>query len=116
MIAEELPDKPEEYFAVTEADSVLLEAISNLGKAVHFNSLDETQIDELTYQHGTSNLEYQNNYYRVGIPIVEPASIYSQILWVSIVGFAISTTTLIAIVTLTGASHFRKQRQHQTDV
>jgi hypothetical protein len=34
MVAEKLSNKPEEYFVVTDADPVLLQAISHLGEPV----------------------------------------------------------------------------------
>jgi hypothetical protein len=116
MVAEQLSNKPEEYFVVTNADPVLLQAISHLGESVRFNSLDETEIDDLINQYGTSNLEYQNNYYWVGMPIGEPLQIYSQILWMSLFGLVVSTTLLISLAILKGSGYFRKRKEQQPQV
>ncbi len=95
MLAEKLSNRPEEYFVVTNADPVLLQAISQLGESVSFNSLDETEIDDLIDQHGTSNVKFQENYYKVGILTGEPLMIYIQLWWICLFGFVTSTIILI---------------------
>ena len=112
MIAEKLFDKPEEYFVVTNADATLLQAISNSGDYVSFHLLDETQMDELIGQHGTSNIEYQNNYYNIRILFVEPSPIYAEEFWISIFGFAASSVILVFYAIFKGLSQMRKQRSY----
>lgn len=112
MVAEKLSNKPEEYFVVTDADPVLLQAISHLGESVRFNSLDETEIDDLRDQYGTSNIEYQNNYYWAGFPIGEPLQIYSQILWISLFGLGVSITLLVSLAILKGLG---RRKHKETD-
>ena len=108
MTADKLSSKPENYFVVTEADPILREAIST-GKIVRFDSLDETQIDELTSQHGTPNLEYQDSYYRVGYLRGDPPMIYGQIYLVSFFGLVASVFVLICYVSFKELNHVRKQ-------
>ncbi len=110
LVAEKLSNKPEEYFVVTEAEPVLLQAISHLGEPVPFHLLDDTEIDDLMNQHGTSNLEYQNNYYSVSILFVEPPVIYAQVLWVSIFGLVVSTTFLAALAIRKGLKYKKSSR------
>jgi hypothetical protein len=109
MVAEKLSNKPEEYFVVTDADPVLLQAISHLGESVRFNSLDETEIDNLGDSHG-AYIEYQNNYYWVGILIGEPLEIYSQIFWMSLFGLVVSTTLLVSFAILKGLEQRKRKK------
>jgi hypothetical protein len=95
MIADKLSNTPEKYFVVTDADPVLVQAISHLGKPISFDSLDETEIGDLAYQYGTSNIEYQNNYYSVGVLVSEPSPIHILTFWASIIGLIMSTALLI---------------------
>lgn len=111
--AEKLLDKPEKYFVVTNTDPALLQAISHSGEYVSLHLLDETQIDELIGQYGTSNIEYQNSYYIIRILYVEPSQIYALELWMSIFGFVVSTVLLISYTVFKGLSQVRKrEKQH----
>ena len=112
MVAEKLSNKPEEYFVVTDADPVLLQAISHLGEPVRFNSLDETEFDDLRDQYRTGNLEYQNNYYWAGILIGDPPEIYSQILWMSLFGLGVSTILLVSLAIHEGLG---RRKHKETD-
>ena len=111
LVAEKLSNKPEEYFVVTDAEPVLLQAISHLGEPVSLHLLDETEIDDLINQYGTSNLEYQNNYYWVGILFVEPLEIYSQISWMSLFGLVVSTALLVSLAILKGLRQRKRKKQ-----
>jgi len=97
MMAEKLSDKPEEFFVVTNPDPVLLKAISTLER-VCFYSFDETRFDELIGgEYGGANIEYQGNYYFVGIPIVEPdIFMFGLVFGISIFGLVTSTTLLVS--------------------
>ncbi|MGB9914363.1 MAG: hypothetical protein ACPLIG_00410 [Candidatus Bathyarchaeales archaeon] len=98
ITAEKLSSIPEQYFVVTDDDSVLLQAISQLGEPVSVNSLAETEIDNWIKEHGTNNLKFQENYYKVYIPIVEPPEIYAQILLLALFGAVASGISLIYVI------------------
>lgn len=98
VTAEKLSSIPEQYFVVTEDDPVLLQAISQLGEPVSVNSLAETEIDNWIKEHGTNNLKFQENYYKVYIPIVEPPEIYAQILLLALFGALASGIALISVI------------------
>ncbi len=116
MVAEKLSDRPEEYFVVTNADPTLLQAISNSGDYVSFHLLDETQMDELIGQHGTSNIEYQSNYYNIRILFVEPSPIYAEEFWMSIFGFVASTVVIVSYAIFKGLSQMRKTMKPKVQV
>ena len=116
LVAEKLEDKPEKYFVVTNADPVLLQAISHPGEPVPLHSSDETEIDDLIGQYGTNNMEYQNNYYSVVILMVEPSRIYIDVFWMSLFGFVLSTILLISLAILKGVSYVRKRKEQQPQV
>jgi len=116
LVAEKLEDKPEEYFVVTNADPALLQAISHPGEPVPLHSLDETEFDELNNQYGTNNVEYQNNYYSVGILMVEPSRIYIAVFWMSLFGFVASTILLISLAISKGLGYVRKRKEQQPQV
>lgn len=98
ITAEKLSSIPEQYFVVTEDDPVLLQAISQLGEPGSVNSLAETEIDDWIKEHGTNNLKFQENYYKVYIPIVEPPEIYAQILLLALFGAVASGISLISVI------------------
>ena len=108
ITAEKLSSIPEQYFVVTEGDPVLLQAISQLGKPVSVNSLAETEIDNWIKDYGTNNLKFQENYYKVYIPIVDPSEIYAQILWLALFGAIVSGIALIVIIM---ANKLEKRKQ-----
>lgn len=112
MVAEKLSNKPEEYFVVMDADPVLSQAIAHLGESVPFYSLDTIEFDDLRDQHGTSNIEYQNNYYRVDIFSVTPKLSYelSIIFWISFFSFIVSTILLTSLII---HKRFRLERKKQ---
>ncbi len=86
---------PITYFSFDNPDRYALEAISN-GSSSTFTSLDYTQIDELTQDNLTWNVEYSGNYYGISIlcgdnfpPFLVPA--------VFLVGIAVSIVAIVAI-------------------
>jgi len=109
-MVEKLSEKPQQYFAVTNPDPILSEAITHPGQPIQFISLSETQIDELTSRYGTPNLEYQNTYYRAGIPMVEPLAIYGQTMLISFVGGLVSGVALIALIIISGIRYFKNRK------
>jgi hypothetical protein len=106
MVVEKFSEVPDEYFVMTEADPVLSKAISKMEKSesgrvtMSFNSLDETEVDELIIQHKTGNIKYQANYYFVGILIGTPSMVYSQITAFSFIGLTISVIILVSVIIL----------------
>ena len=116
LVTEKLASKPEEYFVLTDADPALLQAISHPGETVPLHLLDETEIDDLMEQHGTNNIEYQNNYYSVGILFVEPSGIYRDLFLMSLVGFVVSAAFLISLAISKGSGYVRKREEQQPQV
>jgi len=114
MVADKLENKPEEFFVVTDADPILLQAISHLGEPIRFSSMDETRIDDLTDKHGTNDMEYQNSYYRVRIAVGDRVTLLGSILmWISLIGLVISTILLISLAIFKGLGHVRKRKEQQ---
>jgi hypothetical protein len=66
VYATKLSDKPGSYFVLNNPDRYVLESISNQHSSV-FNSLDDTQIDELTEYYGTNNIDYNGTYYQIAM-------------------------------------------------
>ena len=112
LMVEKLSEKPQHYFTVTNPDPILAEAITHPGQPIQFNSLSETQIDELTSKNDTPNFEYQNTYYVAGIPMVEPLAIYGQIMLISFVGILISGIALITLIIISGTRYFKNRMDH----
>ena len=110
LTVEKLSEKPQKYFTVTNPDPILAEAITHPGQRIQFNSLDETQIDELTNKYGTPNLEYQNTYYRAGIPTVEPLGIYGQIRLSSFFGAVFSGVGLLTLIIISAIRYFNHRK------
>lgn len=109
MIANKLENKPEEYFVVRDADPVLSKAISRLGEPIRFNSMNETQIDDLMSQYGTGNVEYQNSYYDVDIVTGDNFQ-YVGLMWFSLIGLAISVILFVSFAILKQLS--QKENAH----
>ncbi|MEM4243333.1 MAG: hypothetical protein QXP44_00840 [Candidatus Bathyarchaeia archaeon] len=87
----------------------MLQAISQLGEPVSVNSLAETEIDNWIKEHGTNNLKFQENYYKVYIPIVEPPEIYAQILLLALFGAIAAGIALISVIL---ANKLRKRERN----
>ena len=111
ITAYRLEDKPEKSFIIIDADPALLDAISNPAKHVRANSLlDDTQIDNLIAQHNTSNIEYQNSYYRIDIAMVDNASAGAILVLSALIVLVISTTLFAALIGLKIAHYFRRKQ------
>ena len=85
---------PDEYvLKVTNGEPVVY---------VHYN---DTQIDELTSQYGTNNVEYNGSYYKIGIAFVDvlPPGTLPYIL----AGFVISILGIVAIAIFEVAKRFK---------
>jgi hypothetical protein len=100
MVAENVPYVPEKFINVTNPDPAFLRAIANLGESISFNSLADTQVDNLISQQGTSFVEYQGNYYVIGIIIGEPLEIYFFMFWSAFIVLLISTGLFAALIAL----------------
>lgn len=80
LLAERLITKPTKYISLTNPDSYLLQAISNLGKEVFIGSWNNTQFDEMVKTYGTNNAEFNGNYYEIHLLIAD-ALIYGIFFW-----------------------------------
>jgi len=67
IIAHDLPEKTQSYFAFENPDPYVLEAISNPGKPIYIHYFNYTQIDEMIESYGTSNIEYNYHCYNVDL-------------------------------------------------
>ena len=101
VYATKLNDKPSSYFIFNNPDKYVLEAISNEHSST-FNSLDYTQIDELTNNYGTNNIEYNSKYYSTAMlygdkfpPFMLPQALLAGII-ISITAIAIISSYKIA--------------------
>jgi hypothetical protein len=93
--ADKLNEQPTKYFSLANPDKYVIEAI-NTQSYVHINSLDDTQIDELTNQHGTNNVLYKGNYYRVSVVIGDSFPPF-MLLELIIAGIALSITVILIL-------------------
>ena len=106
VYATKLGDKPSNYFVLDNPDKYVLEAMSNQHSST-FNSLDYTQIDELTENYGTHNIEYNGTKYAIGIlygdkfpPFMLPQGLLA--------GIIISTTAIVIICLFKAAKYFKR--------
>ena len=106
VYATKLNDKPTNYFVLNESDRYVLEAISMEHSRV-FNSLDFTQIDELTNNYRTNNIEYKSNYYSIAILYGDsfPPFMLPQAL---LAGIAVSTSAIVIITSCKIAKYIKK--------
>lgn len=98
--AEKLSTKPEKYMVLTDPDPYVVEALSNLGRAVFVGSWDNTNIDELVETQKTNNVEYSQTYHTVHIESTDQF-IYGLSFWILVsswIGLGVSF-----IVTYVGA-------------
>lgn len=102
-------DKPTTYFAIDSPDRYVLEAISN-GHSSIFNSLDCTQIDELTKEYLSWNVEYHSNYYSISILYGDnfPPFMLPQVL---LAGIVVSITAIV-IISFYKAAKYLKSKVH----
>jgi hypothetical protein len=107
VYATKLNDKPSSYFIFNNPDKYVLEAISNEHSSF-FNSLDYTQIDELTDDYGTNNIEYNSTYYAIGMICGDkfPPFMLPQILFAGVV---VSVTAIAIICLSKTAKYINKQ-------
>ena len=114
--AEKLTSQPENYFVAENADPILVQAISNLGKSVPLYSLNDTEIDNLINQHNTSNIEYDNNFYSLSFINVDYVASYqlSLLLLVSIAVFFTCVILILSIAIGLGIIKLKKRSKQQT--
>jgi len=103
--ANKLTEKPVKYFVLSNPDQYVLKVIGDEENYV-FVHYDDTQIDELTRQYGTSNIEYNGSYYTIGIAFVDafPPSTLPHIL----AGFVISILAIIILSIFQVVKHFKQ--------
>ena len=101
--ADKLTVKPEKYFMLLNPDQYVLKVIN--GEPYVFVHYDDTQIDELLRQYGTSNIEYNGSYYKIGIAFVDafPPPTLPYIL----AGLVISILAIIILSIFQVVKHFK---------
>ena len=106
IYATKLGDKPSNYFVLNNPDKHVLEAISNQHSSV-FNSLDETQIDEVTGDYGVNVIEYNGAYYETAILFGDnfPPFMLPQVL---VVGIGVSATAIAVVGVFKIAKYTKK--------
>jgi hypothetical protein len=104
--ADKLTEKPVKYFVLSNPDQYVLKVIDDDENyvIVHYN---DTQIDELTRQYGTNNIEYNGSYYTIGIAFVDafPTPTLPHIL----AGFVISILSIVIISIFQVTKHFKQR-------
>jgi|WetSurMetagenome_2_1015567.scaffolds.fasta_scaffold99720_2 hypothetical protein len=98
IFANNLADKPEKYFSLTNPDSYVLRAISNPGKLITIGSFDNTRIDELEQTYSTNNIKYNDNYYEIQSVYVDRYS-YGYLLSATIGWFLLGIAAAIFAIT-----------------
>jgi len=103
IYADKLTEKPADYFKLTNPDQYVLNAIN--GESNVYAHYDDTQIDELTRQYSTNNIEYNGSYYSIGLAFVDafPPPTLPYIL----AGFAISILGIVVIAVFHVIKHFK---------
>jgi hypothetical protein len=96
--ADKLEQKPANYFSLPNPDQYVLEAIQKPNKGIAISSPDVTQIDEIASDYNTNNIEYNGEYYRVGVIIGDsfPPFMLPQMILVVIV-ISISALVLLLV-------------------
>jgi hypothetical protein len=102
IYASKLEDKPSGYSVLNNPDKYFLEAITNQHSSF-FDSLDKTQIDEVTGNYGVNVIEYNGAYYETAImfgdnfpPFMLPQTLLAGIV-VSAVALGVISSFKIAI-------------------
>src|SRR5665647_1386211 len=103
--ADKLAEKPVKYFVLSNPDQYVLKVIDGEESYV-FVHYDDTQIDELTRQYSTSNIEYNGSYYTIGIAFVDafPPQTLPHIL----AGFVISIFAIIILSIFQIVKHYKQ--------
>jgi hypothetical protein len=103
--ADKLTKKPANYFVLSNPDQSVLKVIEGKESYVYVH-YDDTQIDELTRQYGTNNIEYNGSHYTIGIAFVDafPPTTLPYIL----AGFVISILAIIILSIFRVVKHFKQ--------
>jgi hypothetical protein len=103
--ANKLTEKPEKFFVLSNPDQYVLKVIDGEERYVYVH-YDDTQIDELTRQYGTNNIEYNSSYYTIGIAFVDafPPTTLPYIL----AGFVVSILAIIVLSIFQVIKHFKQ--------
>jgi hypothetical protein len=109
---DKLEGKPEKYIVVTE-DPLLSKAVEQLSKDVNFNSLGETQLDDLIAQYGTNNIQYRGSYYSIRMVNWDGVTQLGSALWtISLIGLVVTPAMLVCLVVCrVGWEHAKKTLQ-----
>ncbi len=113
LYATKLDEKPQKYFILADPDSYVLEAILNPGKYVPINSPEDTQIDDMEMIYGTNNVEFNSNYYEVGLIVGDafPPAGLPLIIWASLI---FSATSILTICLIEMTRHLKKMKKSKT--
>lgn len=69
LVAQQLADKPQNFFSLNSPDPYMLQVLSNPGHDVHLNGTEFAQADEMITAYGTRDVEFGGSYYRISIGI-----------------------------------------------
>jgi len=94
LLADNLTEKPAKYIQLTNPDSYIQQAISDLGKAVFIGSWENTQFDEMVQTYGTNNAEINGNYYEIHLLIAD-AFAYGIFFWLLMISWFILGISII---------------------
>ena len=103
--ADKLSQKPDSYFVLSNPDEYVLTILN--GEETHvYVHWNDTQIDELTKEYCTNNVEYNGSYYTIAIAFVDafPLPTLPHIL----AGFVISISAIIILSIFQAAKQFKQ--------
>jgi hypothetical protein len=98
--AERLSQQPDTYFVLENPDAAVVQAIANPQESVTINSLEDTQLDELTNEHNTGNVLVNDRYYQIRIAIGDkfPPPFVTMLYLTSIGALPFSLAAIIVIL------------------
>ena len=109
LYATKLEAEPDRSFLLEDADDYVLEALNNPETTVIVGrTLDNTQVDELMFVYNTSNVEFNNSYYRIQILLGDkfpPAGLYLLLM----IGILVSLVAEVIIISSKAAEYVRKK-------
>lgn len=119
----QLSQKPQSYFQLSNPDSYVVQAISNLGDWVHVGDWNNTQIydiarqnQDLASQNGIGNFEFSNAYYGIRFRSADPGQLLTNdTIFLIIAGwFIYGVALIITTFVLTGRIHQVGKNQRLT--
>ncbi len=107
---EQLPETPQTYFHLSEADSYTTQAILKPGTIVHVGDWNLTQIDDMIGQAGVANFEYNNTYYSISCMSADPGPLITndEIALVIVGWLVFGVALVITILALMGRLPLRQ--------